>query len=110
MAMFGRGVGIFNLPPFSGKAVLDISAFSLVQPLVDLCDLAYPGLTFEMLQPENLFVRPVKVKCDIRYLFIEPLYGVAPDPPRLLISTSKFCSQCGHWARTRLWPFSLMRR
>lgn len=82
----------------------------IVESLIDPGDFSHPLLTFQMLHFEYLVVRPVEVVCDVRYLFIEPLYGVAPDPPRLFISMSKSCSQCGHCTRTRSLPYSFIRR
>jgi len=74
-----------------------MSSFRLiVEPRVNSRDFSYPLLTLRMIQFQNLGVRPVKVICNVRYLFIEPLYGVAPDSPRLLISSANSCSQCGH--------------
>ena len=69
-----------------------------------------PWARLDDLHRENLVVRPVEVISDISYLFIEPRYGVAPAPPGPAISSSNCCSQCGHCARTRAWPFSLTRR
>ena len=46
-----------------------------------------------MLEHQYFRVRPMKVKCDVRYLFAEPLYGVAPDPPGCGTSTLKVLSQ-----------------
>ena len=80
----------------------------LVQTLIYLGYLTHPLLALRMFQLKNLSVRPVKVICDVRYLFIEPLYGVAPDPPRLLISISNCSPQCGHCVCMRECPFSLM--
>jgi len=45
----------------------------LVEALVDLRDFAHPALSLAVLQREDLFVRPVKVKGYVRYLLIEPL-------------------------------------
>lgn len=73
-----------------------------VESLVDFADFIHPLLTFSMFERENLFMRPVEVICNVRYLFVEPLYGVAPDPPTLFNSNSNVCSQCGHCVRTRL--------
>jgi hypothetical protein len=64
-----------------------------VQTPVNLGDFLHPLLTLRMLKFEYLRVRPVKVVCNVRYLFIEPLYGVAPDPPGLSSSTSNCRSQ-----------------
>jgi hypothetical protein len=41
--------------------------------LIDLCDLGDPALALGVLQRQNLFVRPMKVIGDVRYLLIEPL-------------------------------------
>jgi hypothetical protein len=45
----------------------------LVEPVVDLCDLGDPALTFGMIERQDLFVRPVKMVRHIRYLLVEPL-------------------------------------
>jgi hypothetical protein len=45
----------------------------LVEALVYLGDLLDPALSLAVLQREDFFVRPVKVKRDVRYLLIEPL-------------------------------------
>lgn len=82
---------------FVGPSFVGLHIFRLVvEPAIDPGNFRHPLLTLQMLHFEYLVVRPVKVVCDIRYLFIEPLYGVAPDPPRLFISISNCCSQCGH--------------
>jgi hypothetical protein len=44
-----------------------------IEPLVDLRDLSDPALALGVFQRQNLFVRPVKVIGNIRYLLIEPL-------------------------------------
>jgi hypothetical protein len=44
-----------------------------IETLVDLRDLRNPALALGMFQRQNLFVRPVKVISNIRYLLIEPL-------------------------------------
>ena len=62
-----------------------------VQARIDLCDFSHPLLTLRMFQFKNLSVRPVKVVRNVRYLFIEPLYGVAPDPPGGLFSSNSNC-------------------
>jgi hypothetical protein len=45
----------------------------LVEALIDLCDLRDPALALCVLQRKDLFVRPMKVIGDVRYLLIEPL-------------------------------------
>ena len=75
------------------------TAAVLVQTAIDLDDLLHPARAFAMLQVHDLVVRPMKVIRQIRYLFAEPLYGVAPDPPAELSSTMKGLSQCGHCVR-----------
>ncbi|MEN3334219.1 MAG: hypothetical protein V7641_3584 [Blastocatellia bacterium] len=60
----------------------------LIEPFVDPGDFRHPLLTLQMLQREDLVVRPVEVISDVSYLFIEPRYGVAPYPPGLAISSS----------------------
>ena len=95
-------------PPF-GSAPHSTSALcSLKRRLIFA--ISAPIVALRVLQLQDLLVRPVKVIGNVRYLLVEPLYGVAPDPPRLVSSSSNCCSQCGHWVRTRLWPFSLIRR
>jgi hypothetical protein len=49
------------------------AACLLVEALIDLCDLCDPALALGVLQRKNLFVRPMKVIGDVRYLLIEPL-------------------------------------
>src|SRR5205085_4463076 len=91
--------------PASGRSHLRLRrACLLVEPLIDPGDFRHPLLTLQVLHSEYLVVRPVEVISNVSYLFIEPRYGVAPDPPGLATSNSKGCSQCGHWARTRAWP------
>jgi hypothetical protein len=50
-----------------------VCALLLVEPPIDLGDLGDPTLAFAMLHRQDLGVRPVKVKCQIRYLLVEPL-------------------------------------
>lgn len=45
----------------------------LVQTLVDLRDLRDPLLALCVLERENLFVRPVEMERDVRYLLVQPL-------------------------------------
>jgi hypothetical protein len=45
----------------------------LVESPVDFGYLVNPALPFAVLQRKDLFVRPVKVKGDVRYLLVEPL-------------------------------------
>jgi hypothetical protein len=49
------------------------SAHLLVEALIDLSDLRDPALALGVLQRKNLFVRPMKVIGDVRYLLVEPL-------------------------------------
>jgi hypothetical protein len=49
------------------------AAHLLIEALIDLRNLQNPALALSMLQSKNLFVRPVKVISNVRYLFIEPL-------------------------------------
>jgi hypothetical protein len=48
-------------------------AHLLVEAMIDLCDLRDPALTLGVLQRKNLFVRPMKVISNVRYLLVEPL-------------------------------------
>jgi hypothetical protein len=57
--------------PFEGNVCS--SAAVVVQAPVDAGNLIDPTLAVAMLQREDLIVRPMKMKCDIRYLLIEPL-------------------------------------
>jgi hypothetical protein len=41
--------------------------------MVDFGYLGDPALTLAVFERHDLFVRPVKVICDVRYLLIEPL-------------------------------------
>jgi hypothetical protein len=43
-----------------------------IAPAIDLCDLHHPALALVMLDRQDLFVRPVKVIRNVRYLLIEP--------------------------------------
>jgi hypothetical protein len=54
-------------------AGLDGALSLFVESPVDLGNLSDPPLALAVLQRQDLLVRPVKVKCDIRYLLIEPL-------------------------------------
>src|SRR4029077_17591878 len=76
----------------------------VVEAPVDLRDLGDPLLPFTVFEPENLLMRPVKVIGDVRYFLAEPPLGVGASPPNGVTSRSNWCSQCGHCARTRLWP------
>lgn len=76
-----------------------ISLAAFVQAAIDPDDLLHPARAFAMLQVHDVVVRPVKVIRQIRYLFVEPLYGVAPNPPAGPSSTMKGLSQCGHCVR-----------
>jgi hypothetical protein len=49
------------------------SAFSVVDALVDPCNLGDPTLTLGVLERQYFLVRPVKVIRNVRYLLIEPL-------------------------------------
>lgn len=84
-------------------------AGALVQAAIDLDDLFHPARAFAVLQVHDVVVRPVKVIRHIRYLFAEPLYGVAPDPPDGLSSTRNALSQCGHCVRMWSCPLSFTR-
>lgn len=46
---------------------------SFVEAEIDFGNLRHPALALCVLQHQDLVVRPVKVKRDIRYLLIEPL-------------------------------------
>src|SRR4051794_16250272 len=72
----------------------------VVEAAIDPADLLHPSHTFAMLQVQDVAGRPMKVIRHIRYLFAEPLYGVAPDPPAGASSTMNGLSQCGHCVRT----------
>jgi hypothetical protein len=76
----------------------------VVQAAIDLDDLLHPARALAMLEVQDLVVRPMKVIRQIRYLFVEPLYGVAPNPPAGLSSTMNGLSQCGHCAWIWSWP------
>jgi len=45
----------------------------LVQTSIDLADFQHPPAPFAMVERQQLFVRPVKMKGNVRYLLIEPL-------------------------------------
>jgi hypothetical protein len=49
------------------------AAHLLIEALIDLRNLHDPALALSVLQRQNLFVRPVKVISNVRYLLIEPL-------------------------------------
>jgi hypothetical protein len=49
------------------------AAHLFIEALIDLGNFRDPALAFGVLQSQNLFVRPVKVIGNIRYLLIEPL-------------------------------------
>ena len=74
-------------------------AVVVVQAAIDLDDFLDPTPTLAVLQAQDVVMRPVKVVRQIRYLFVEPLYGVAPNPPAGPSSTMKGLSQCGHCVR-----------
>jgi hypothetical protein len=44
-----------------------------IQSPVDLGNFVHPALALTVFQRQHLFVRPVKMKRDIRYLLVEPL-------------------------------------
>jgi len=46
---------------------------TVVQPAVDTGDFRDPALPLAVLQREDLIVRPVKMKRDVRYLLVQPL-------------------------------------
>jgi len=45
----------------------------VIETLVDPGNFSYPTLALGMFQRQNLFVRPMKVIRNVRYLLIEPL-------------------------------------
>jgi hypothetical protein len=45
----------------------------LVEPAVDAGDLFHPTLPVAVLQRQDLLVRPVEMKRDVRYLLVQPL-------------------------------------
>jgi hypothetical protein len=47
-------------------------ARALVQPPVDARDLFHPAAARAVFEREQLVVRPVEVKGDVRYLLVEP--------------------------------------
>ena len=62
-----------------------------------------------MLQGEKVIQRPVQVISKIGYLLVEPVEGVAYDPPVGTASTSKSWPQEGQCAGTFGVSGSLMR-
>jgi hypothetical protein len=44
----------------------------LVEAQIDFCDLPHPSLALLMLERQDLFVRPVKMIGNVRYLLVEP--------------------------------------
>jgi hypothetical protein len=63
-----------------------------------------------MLQLKRVRERPVEVVREIGYLLVEPLEGVAYDPPRVERSTSISALHDGHSTATREVPDSLIWR
>jgi hypothetical protein len=55
------------------KGFLGAPCELLVQARVDADDLRDPALPLTMLERQNLRVRPIEVKRDIRYLLVQPL-------------------------------------
>jgi hypothetical protein len=45
----------------------------VIEASIDLGDLRDPALALAMLEPQDLCVRPVEMKGNVRYLLIEPL-------------------------------------
>ncbi len=46
---------------------------TFIEAGIDFGNLRHPLLSLRVLQHQDLLVRPMKMKCDIRYLLIEPL-------------------------------------
>jgi hypothetical protein len=69
--------GISNPSAGGGGGPARASSYLIVGALrgarVELGDFRHPALALGVLQRHYLFVRPVKVKSDVRYLLIEPL-------------------------------------
>ena len=63
-----------------------------------------------MLQLEDLLKRPVEIVCDVGYLLVELVEGVASYSPGLARSTSKTWLHSGQVAGMALVPFSLIWR
>src|SRR5262245_6609978 len=86
--MFAPRINCGNVPSSCITACsYGSTATVVVQAAIDLDDLLHPARAFAMLEVQDLVVRPMKVIRQVRYLFVEPLYGVAPNPPAGLNST-----------------------
>jgi hypothetical protein len=48
-----------------------------IHPAIDARDLMNPAAPIGVLKLENFGLRPMKVICDIGYLLVKPLQGVA---------------------------------
>jgi hypothetical protein len=66
-------MGFSPFPLHLGDRFLITSAFPwFVEPSIDLGDFRHPSPAFEMIEPDNLLMRPVKMIRNIRYLLVQP--------------------------------------
>ena len=83
----------------------------LVQPTIELGNLAHPLLTLPVLQVQNAVQRPVEVIGDIGYLLVQAVEGVAYNPPASFArSTSNSPPQWGQSTARLVLPVSLIWR
>ena len=76
---------------------------------LELLDFIHPAHTFAMVQIHQFLMGPVHRPAEIGYLLINPLQGVAYDPPGGGASISNACPHRGHVAAARRGARPLMR-
>lgn len=83
---------------------------AISKPAVNVCNLFHPALPLTMFHVHHQVARPMEVICDIGYLLMQAVQGVAYDPPRSARSNSYFALHSGQDSVIKLVPFSLICR
>ena len=83
----------------------------LIDLFIDFGDLLDPDLSLSMFHGQDIVYRPVEVVCDVRYLLVDALQGVADYSPRSVPRSKSYaCPHDGHFVLTDAEPSSLTRR
>ncbi len=95
-------------PAPSDRSFAFVSTRGLAQPPVDASDLIHPLLPVAVFQVQDVLKGPMEVICQVGYLLVQAVKGVAYDPPSSASSTSCLVWQAGHVTVMTLLPCSLI--